>query len=217
MITLPFLRNIPGMIVCIGRLPPPASFGWPACKAEARATVLEVDAEFLRGDPRAKAPENRINQRHRHAVTVHHGDVDRVFVHRLGQRRGTCHRAFGVDQRGKSGGGFRRQHVIKPRRGFGDEAVAGVIGQFGRLGLDMGALGAERVHRGQVEVLEDVQHQDRRGTLAVWRMLDQFDAFVIACDRIGVSAGGGCKIFQRVRAAHSACSEVTMSSATSPS
>ena len=116
-------------------------------KGEACAAVLEGDAEFFRCDARAKAPEDRIDQADGHTVTVNDGDVDGVFVHRFGQRFGRSHGAFGIDQRGEFGRGGGREHVIQPGGGVGDKAVAGVIGEFCRLGLDMGAHGAEGVHR----------------------------------------------------------------------
>ena len=81
---------------------------------------------------------------------------------------------------------------------IGDEAVAGIVGKLGRFGLDMGAGCAERVHGLQVEVSEDVQHQDRRGALAVRRMLDKVDAVVETRDRGGVVAGGRGKVVQGV-------------------
>ena len=79
--------------------------------------------------------------------------------------------------------------------------VARVVGEFRRLGLDMGALGAERVHRRQIKVRQDVQKQDRGRALAVRRMFDQFDALIGAGDGGGVVAGGGGQIVQRVGAA----------------
>ena len=172
-------------------------------QAEARATVLEGDAEFFRCDAGAEAPEDRIDQADGHTVTVNDGDVDGVFVHRFGQRFGGGHGAFGVDEGGEFRGRLFRQHVIQPRGRVGDKAVAGVIGEFRRLGLDMGAHGAEGVHGLKVELGEDVQHQDRRRALAVWRVLIQIGALVGAVNGGGVLAGDTGQIFHRVAAAQS--------------
>ena len=67
-------------------------------QGKARAAVLKVYAKLARCRAGAKAPKDRIDQRDRHAVAVHHGDIDGVFMHRFGQRRGRAHRAFRVDQ-----------------------------------------------------------------------------------------------------------------------
>ena len=65
----------------------------------------------------------------------------------------------------------------------------------------MGALGAEGVHRRQIEMLEYLQKQDRRGPLAVRRMLQQSMAPVVAADRLAIGATRRGQIVQRVAAA----------------
>ena len=72
---------------------------------------------------------------------------------------------------------------IQPWRRFRNKTVARVIGEFGRFGLDVRALGAKRVHRGLIEVGKDVQHQDRGCSLTVWRVFYQLDAMVGASNR----------------------------------
>ena len=92
--------------------------------------------------------------------------------------------------------------MIEPRRviGVGDEPVAGVIGEFGRLRLDMGALGAEGVHRRQVELRKDVQHQERRRAMAVRRMLDDLEILVVSRNRLGLVAACRREILEAVLA-----------------
>ena len=170
----------------------------PLGQGEPRPPILKDDPEPGRGQPRAKAPENRIDQRHRHPILVDHRDIDRVAVHRLGQRGRRRHGALGVNQRRQPRRRIRRQHVIQSRACLGDKAVAGVISQLGGLGLDMRAGSAIGVHRGQIEMLQDVQHQDRRGALPVRRMLQQRVALVGAADRLAIAAARRRQIVQRM-------------------
>ncbi len=67
-------------------------------QGEACATVLEQHAEFVRSNAGPEGMEHRIDQRHAHAVFVDNGDVDGVFVHRLGPGQACGHGLFGVDQ-----------------------------------------------------------------------------------------------------------------------
>ncbi len=143
-------------------------------------------------------------------------------MHGLGQGGWVGHGARGVDQRGQLGRRVGRQHVRQPRGvvRIGDKPVARVEGKLGRLGLDMGAGGAERVHRADVKVLQDVQQQQRRRALAVRRMFQQLDAAIFARKGRGVIAGGGGQVVQRMGATQRpqrAGSEPMMSSATLPS
>ena len=151
-------------------------------QCETRATVLQQDAELVRGDARAEAVEDRIDERDRHAVAVDHGDIDRVFMHRLADRGGGGHGAFGVDQGRKGAGGFGGEHMLQPRGvvRVGQKAVARVIGQFGGLSFDMQALGPQWVHPGDVEVIEDIHQQQGCRPLAIGRMFDHFEVFVLA-------------------------------------
>ena len=124
-----------------------------------RAAVLEQYPVFVRCKTRAVSPENRINQRHGHPVAVNHGDIHRVLMHSLGPGMDPRHGAFGVDQPGQSGRRLRRQHVVQPGGmvGIGDKAVAGVIGQFGRLSLQMRAGRTEGVKGGNVEMRQNIE------------------------------------------------------------
>ena len=178
----------------------------PLLQAEPRAAVLEIDPEPFGGIARPEPPEDRIDQTDRHPVPVHHRDIDRVPVHRLGQRRRRRHRPFRVDQPGQPLCRFRRQHMRQPRHPVRvrDEAVTRVIGQLRRLGLDMRALCPERIHRRQIEMLQDVQHQDRRRPLPVRRMLQQFHTLVLTADRIAIVAGHAREILQPMRPAQRA-------------
>ena len=121
----------------------------------------------------------------------------------LGGRRRVGGSPAGVDQRGEPRGGRVVEHV--PSRsgavGIADEAVARVVGELGRLGLEMRALRAERVEAREIEVREDLRHQDRRRPLAVRRQLDQLVPAVDARDRLDVDAGGGGEILERMHAA----------------
>ena len=138
--------------------------------------------------------EDRINQRHRHAITIHHGDIDRVFVHRLADRRGGGHGAFGIDQRCKGAGGLSRQHMLQPRGVIRvrQKPVARVIGKLGGLGLDMQPLGSQWVHPGDVEMIEDIHQQQGGRPLAIGWMFDHFEVFVVARHgRRDLGAGAG--------------------------
>ena len=64
--------------------------------------------------------------------------------------------------------------------GVGDKPVAGVIGQFGDLCLDMGALSSKGVKTIKVEMRQHIQHQDGCCALRVGRMFDQLCSLVIA-------------------------------------
>ena len=159
--------------------------GMAFLQGKARPAVLQQDAKFFRCDARSEAVENRVNQADRHAVAINHGDIDRVFMHRFTDRRGRCHGCIRVDQGGQLRGRFGGQHMIEARGMIGicDKAVARVIGQLCGLGLDMGALAAEGIHARNVEMRQDIQHQNRGGALAVWRVLDQFHLLVGARHR----------------------------------
>ena len=60
---------------------------------------------------------------------------------------------------------------------------------------------AERVERVEVEVPEDLRHQDRGRALAVRRQLDELVAAIAAGDRLDIGAGGRREVVERVRAA----------------
>ena len=115
--------------------------------------------------------------------------------------------ASGVDQRREPGCGLVRQHVIEPERrgvGIADEAVAGIVGQRRRLGLEMDAGGAERVEPGHVEMRQDLRHEERRGAVAVGGQLDKLVVAVGPRDRLDVIAGGRGEIVEGVGAAEGA-------------
>ena len=178
----------------------------PGLQREPRAAVVEQDAALRRRDPRPEAVEDRVDQRHRHQVPVHHRQVDRVAMHRLHRRNRPRHRALRIDLRGQPLRQARRQHPVQVRRRrIGDEAVPLRIGQLRRLRLQMRPRRAARVHRGHVEAAQDVGHQQRRGALPVGRQLHQLDAAIAAPDRrdvvrrhrreilLGVAAAGGAQ------------------------
>ncbi len=125
-------------------------------------------------------------------------------MHVFRQGGGVFHCAGRINQRGQTGGCFIRQHVVQTggHIGVSDKPVARVIGQFGGLGFQMGTFRAERVQCGKVKMGQDFRHQNGGRALAVGWMFDQFIAFVLPADRIGVFAGGGGEIVQRVTAAH---------------
>ena len=82
----------------------------------------------------------------------------------------------------------------------GDKAVARVIGELCSLGFNMGTLRAKGIHRCDVEMLQDIEHQDSGRALTVGRVLQQVDAFVMARNRIGGGGLGCCKILGSVNA-----------------
>ena len=61
---------------------------------------------------------------------------------------------------------IQTRHMV----GVSNKAVAGIIGQLGGFGLDMRAFNAERIHRGKIEVTQDLEHQDGSCALAIWGM-----------------------------------------------
>jgi hypothetical protein len=73
----------------------------------------------------------------------------------------------------------------------------------GGFGLKMRTLGAQGIKPRDVEVPEDLQKEDRRRTLAVWRMLHEVVVAVAAGDRVAPDAGGGGEISERVCPARS--------------
>ena len=81
------------------------------------------------------------------------------------------------------------------------KTVACIISQFCCLCLDMRAGGTEGVKRGQIKLFQNIQQQYRRCPLTIWRMLQQFNAFVGARNGISIVAGNGGKIVQPVAAA----------------
>ena len=87
---------------------------------------------------------------------------------------------FGSIKRGQRLRSFRGQHMRKPRCVvcIGQKPIARVIGQFCRLRLDMRARRTEGIKRGKIKLRQNVQQQNRRCPLAIWRMLQQFGAFV---------------------------------------
>ena len=83
----------------------------------------------------------------------------------------------------------------------GQQAVAGVIGQFCGFGFDMRAFRPHWVQRRDIEMFQNIGHQDSGRALSVRWMLDQIDALVGAADRVGPIAGGGREIGHDVSAA----------------
>ena len=126
---------------------------------ETRTAVLQKDAELVRSDSRAKPVENGIDQRHRHTVAIHNGDVDRVLMHRLAERCGGSHGVFRVDQSRERTGGFGCQHMLQPRCmvRVRQKAVARVIGQFRCLCFNVQSFGTLRVHPGDIKMTEDIE------------------------------------------------------------
>lgn len=72
-------------------------------------------------------------------------------------RDGIGQGAFRVDQGGKPARRFGRKHVIHPCRRIGNKAVTRVICEFRGLGLQMRALGTQRVKAAKVEMPKDVE------------------------------------------------------------
>ena len=159
---------------------------------------------------------DRVDERHGHPVAVHDAEVDGLAVdalgwggrgpggaamHRIGGGARVGHGARGVDQRGQPGRGLGREQVVEPRRavGVGEEAVARVVGEPRRLGLQMRASRRERIGP-EVVVREDRGHQERRRALAVGRVLDELQPLQEPRDGRGVVAGGGGEVLLGVRA-----------------
>ncbi len=84
--------------------------------------------------------------------------------------------------------------------GVRDDPVAGVIGQFRGLRLEVDTRGADRIEGGDVEMRQDIGQQDRRGTLTVRRMLNQSEPAVTARDRRVPGTAAGGEIVRRVDA-----------------
>jgi hypothetical protein len=79
---------------------PPASFGWPSCRVKPAPRLWNRMPNLSDAKPEPKS-EDRVDQRHGHAVAIDHGDVDRVLVHLLRWRPAAGHGALRVDQRGQ--------------------------------------------------------------------------------------------------------------------
>ncbi len=190
-----------------GPLPRPGLVRMALDQAESGAAVLQEDGISVGGEAAAEAPIGRVDERDRHPVAVHDGDIDGVPMNRLDRAARDGQGPPRVDERRKPPRRLVRQQVIEPRRvvRVGDEPVARVIGELCRLGLDVRALGAEGIEPRKVEAPEDVQHQKRGRTLAVRRMLKHLmpqeraghRAAVVAARRgeivVGVAPSGGAQ------------------------
>ena len=75
--------------------------------------------------------------------------------------------------------GDRRAHV----RGIGDVRVANGKAEPRGFQHQMETLGAERIERGEIEILQDVEHHQRGEPLPVRRNLDQIEPAIIGRDR----------------------------------
>ena len=190
-------------MVCSGRLPGASSFGWPGSSVKP-APRFWKDAEAVRRQPRAEAVKDRVDQRHRHAVAVHHRHIDRVAVDGAGGLARVVHRLLRVDQRGQRRHLACVQHrrkALRHRRGVGDEAVARVKGQFRGLGLEVDAHRAHRVEAADLEMLQQPRHQQRGRAVAVGRHLDDLGAAIGRADRLDVIRRAGGEILRRVQPA----------------
>ena len=96
------------------------------------------------------------------------------------------HRPRPVDTAGELG----RETLVEQGRdrdthesGVGDVGVAHGIGETRRLERDMEALGAERVERGKIEALQDVEQYQRGQALGVGGQFQHVEPAVIRGDR----------------------------------
>ena len=151
---------------------------------ETGAAVGQHDAGLLGADADAEIRIERIDERHRHAVAVDHGEIDRVAA---GRRRA---RQLGalvhVDLARQSLGESlveQVRHLHAHMRGIGDMRVAHAIGHARRFQHDMETLGAERLERGHVEILQDIEQHQRGEALPVRRQFENVEAAIIGRDR----------------------------------
>ena len=134
-----------GMMVCIGRLRGPNVLGCAGSTTKPAPRLVQHDAGLLGADADAEGREQRIDQRHRHAVAVDHREVDRVAAGRRRTRqrrrgvRGRCGRRARRRKRLSSSAGTDDAHV----RRVGDMGVAHRIGEPRRFERKMEALGAD--------------------------------------------------------------------------
>ena len=114
-------------------------------------------------------------------------EVDRVGVRRQQRRRQVGERALRVDQAGELFGvGLVEQPPGRDvgEGGVGQRRVAVAEGEARGLGQEVQPLLAVRVERRQVELLQDVEHQQRHHALAVGRALVDVDVAVAGVDRL---------------------------------
>ena len=77
-------------------------------------------------------------------------------------------------------------------RRIGEVRVAHRIGEPRGFERDVEAVGAERIERGEIEALEDVEQHQRGQALAVGRQLEYVETAIVAGDRLDhVAAMGG--------------------------
>ena len=133
----------------------------------------------------AEAGIERVDERDRRAVAVDHREIDRVAAgrRRARQRHALCsvdaaRRAFLANALSSSIGD-RHAHV----RRLGDVGVAHRKAQARGLQHQMEAVGAERIERGEIEILQDVEHHQRGEPLPVRRNFDQVEAAIVGRDR----------------------------------
>src|SRR5207302_10992313 len=83
----------------------------------------------------------------------------------------------------------------------GDMRVAQRIGEPRRLQREVETLGAERIELSEIEMFEDVEHDQRGQALPVGRKLDDVDAAVVRGDRRDFFAAMLGEILRRENAA----------------
>ena len=174
-----------GMMVCIGRLPGPNALGWPACKREAGAAIGEHDAGLFGADADAEMRIERIDERHRHAVAVDHGEIDRVAARRRRARQLGALVQIDLGRRASWRSPCRADR--RPRRAYAPASAIWVSRtakpKRAASSTRWKRSGPERIERGEIEILQDVEHHQRGEPLPVRRNLDQIEPAIIGRDR----------------------------------
>ncbi len=175
----------------------------PFFKGKARAAIVEQNAKLVGGKARAEAVIDRVDHRNSHAIRIDHAQIHRVLMDGLRQFTRIWRGLAWINEISQGFGGVHRGHMLKAAHmvGVSDETVARVIAEFDGLGFDMGALGPEGVHIGDVEMRQDICDQNRGGPLAVRWQLNQLGIAVRAAQWGDVIAGGCGEIFQCMGAA----------------
>ena len=162
---------------------------------EAVAAVLHRDAPFRHDDARAEAHVVALDEAHHHPALVGGAEIDRAALGRMALREAL--RLVRIDQLRPRGEVALVEHLVG-RQAHAAALVGDVlvgVGEAQLHGLDhqVLALGAVDRHRGDVEVAQDAERDQRRDALPVRRDLVQ-----------AVAPGSRCRSARPTRGAKAA-------------
>ena len=176
----------------------------PGLDPEGPAAAVQQHAGLGVEQAAAEAVEDRVDEGDGIAVAVDDAEIDGVAMLRLGPQRRAAG-ALRVDPPAQRAQHLLRQQgarVVRQVVGVADQRVAVVIGDLGRLGEQVDAVGLRHLRR-QIVAGQHAEDHQRRQPLAVRRALDHLGAVIVEPDRVdpvGDLAAGG-EIVERVQPA----------------